>query len=165
MPEKSVKERARQDEREGKAASTQAGEFVRDEFRRIRQGKHGARSTKQAIAIGLSRARRAGVKLQPPAPGRSSEKVRHQAERDYERGQHGNGHVSRKRSHAVLTALKREGHEAASPRAISQQVSNAAKRRSPAERSAAAQRAVRTKGSARLSAASRKAANTRKRKI
>src|SRR5580704_1457530 len=97
MPEQATIERARKDEREGKSPSTQAGEFVREEFHHIREGKHGARSTKQAIAIGLSKARRAGVKLPPPSRGQSP-KVRRQAEHDYEKGQHGNGHVSRKRS-------------------------------------------------------------------
>ena len=77
MPEKQTIERARQDKREGKAASTQAGEFIREEIHHIREGKHGARSTKQAIAIGLSKARRAGVDLPPPGKGKVSEKIRH----------------------------------------------------------------------------------------
>src|ERR671931_2330038 len=87
MPEKEIIERARQDAREGKAPSTQAGEFVREEMHHIREGKHGARNTKQAIAIGLSKARRAGVKLPPPEKGEASEKTRKSAERAYERGQ------------------------------------------------------------------------------
>src|SRR5882724_3377847 len=120
MPEHSTIERARRDARAGKSASTQAGEFVREEFHHVREGKHGARSAKQAIAIGLSKARRAGVKLPPPARGQSP-KVRRQAQRDYERGQHGNGHVSRRRSRATLGALKHEGRGAASTRAISRQ--------------------------------------------
>jgi Family of unknown function (DUF6496) len=66
MPEKKTVERAHEDAREGKSPSTQAGEFVREEMDHIREGKHGARSTKQAIAIGLSKARRAGVKLRAP---------------------------------------------------------------------------------------------------
>ena len=69
MPEKETLERARRDEHEGKSPSTQAGEFVKEEMDHIREGKHGARSTKQAIAIGLSKARRAGVKLPPPKQG------------------------------------------------------------------------------------------------
>jgi len=160
MPEHSTIERARRDARAGKSASTQAGEFVREEFHHVREGKHGARSAKQAIAIGLSKARRAGVKLPPPARGQSP-KVRRQAQRDYERGQHGNGHVSRRRSLATLGALKHEGRGAASTRAISRQTRRAARRRTPSARSAAAYRAVRTKGHAGLVAAGRKAARTR----
>ncbi len=161
MPEKATIERAREDEREGKSPSTQAGEFVREEFHHIREGKHGARSPQQAIAIGLSKARRAGVKLPPPSRGQSS-KVRHQAQSDYKKGQHdGNGHVSRRRSGAVLGALKREGHDAASTRAISRQTHDAARRRTSSERSASAQKAVRTKGREGLSAAGRKAARTK----
>jgi hypothetical protein len=161
MPEQATIERAREDEHEGKSPSTQAGEFVREEFHHIREGKHGARSPQQAIAIGLSKARRAGVKLPPPSHGQSP-KVRRQAERDYEKGQHGNGHVSRRRSRAALGVLKREGHGAASTRAISRQTHAAARRRTSSERSASAQKAVRTKGYAGLSAAGRKAAKTRK---
>jgi len=86
MPEKKTIERARQDEREGKAPSTQAGEFVREEMEHIREGKHGAQSTKQAVAIGLSKARRAGVKLPPPKKGQASEESRRKAERDSKRG-------------------------------------------------------------------------------
>src|SRR5215471_5470715 len=87
MPEQETIERAREDEKEGKAPSTQAGEFVREEIEHIREGKHGARSTKQAIAIGLSKARRAGVKLPPPKEGKSSANTRRQASRDYAKGQ------------------------------------------------------------------------------
>lgn len=112
MPEQATIERARKDKREGKSPSTQAGEFVREEFHHIREGKHGARSPQQAIAIGLSKARRAGVKLRPPSRGRFSDTVRRQAERDYKKGQHGNGHVSRRRSRATLEALKHEGRGA-----------------------------------------------------
>lgn len=145
MPEQATIERAREDEREGKSPSTQAGEFVREEFHHIREGKHGARSAKQAIAIGLSKARRAGVKLPPPSRGKFSSKVRRQAERDYEKGQHGNGHVSRRRSRATLEALKREGHVAASTRAISRQTHAAARRKTSSQRSAAARKAARTR--------------------
>ena len=109
MPEKRTIERARKDAREGKAPTTQAGEFVREEIEHIREGKHGARSTKQAIAIGLSKARRAGVKLPPPKKGRVSEQTRERAERDYEKGSSGSHkRPSVKRSRAALTALKRE---------------------------------------------------------
>src|SRR5579859_6008591 len=86
MPDKETIERARRDKREGKSASTQAGEFVREEMHHIREGKHGARSPEQAIAIGLSKARRAGVDLKPPRKGRASARTRKSAERDYERG-------------------------------------------------------------------------------
>src|SRR5207237_7024720 len=109
MPEQETIERAREDEREGKSPSTQAGEFVREEFHHIRQGKHGARSTKQAIAIGLSKARRAGVRLQPPRRGKISESARRHAERDYEKGATGNGKYSARRARSTLRALQREG--------------------------------------------------------
>jgi len=113
MPERKTIERAREDKREGKAPSTQAGEFVREEMEHIREGKHGARSTKQAIAIGLSKARRAGVDLPPPEKGTVSEKTRRSAESAYEKGQHGETDVSRTRSRAIVGALKREGTAAA----------------------------------------------------
>lgn len=161
MPEKRVIERAKEDEREGKSPSTQAGEFVREEFHHIREGKHGARTPQQAIAIGLSKARRAGVKLQPPRGGRFSTRVRRQAERDYEHGQHHDGRVSRKRSRAVTNALKREGRYSASPRAIGRQVHVAARRRAASDRSASAHQAARTKGSAGRSTAAQRAARTR----
>src|SRR5579862_2292889 len=86
MPEKETLERARRDRREGKAASTQAGEFIREEMHHIREGKHGARSARQAIAIGLSKARRAGVDLPPPKPGSVSAKTRKSAARAYALG-------------------------------------------------------------------------------
>src|SRR5262249_32706056 len=111
MPEKETIERAQKDAEEGKAPSTQAGEFVREEIEHIREGKHGARSTKQAIAIGLSKARRAGVKLPPPKEGTVSEKTRAQAVRETANGQKDSGDVSRKRSRATTTALQREGTE------------------------------------------------------
>ena len=86
MPEKKTMERARKAARQGKSPSTQAGEFVREEIEHVREGKHGVRSPQQAIAIGLSKARRAGVKLKPPAKGKTSEKTRTQAERDLAKG-------------------------------------------------------------------------------
>ena len=162
MPEERTIRQAKKDAREGKAPSTQAGEFIREEFHHIRQGKHGARSPRQAIAIGLSKARRSGVRLPPPSPGRFSGKVRLQAERDYERGQHRDGHVSRARSRAAYGALEREGRRAGSRRAISRQTHAAARRRTAGERSAAARRAVRTKGRTGLSAAARKGGRTRR---
>src|SRR5207302_1571588 len=115
MPEKRTMERAKKDKREGKAPTTQAGEFVREEMEHIRQGKHGARSTKQAIAIGLSKARRAGVKLSPPKKGQTSEKTRRSAERAYRKGQSGqSAKTNPKRSHAIIKALQREPHRTAS---------------------------------------------------
>ena len=130
MPEKRTIERARKDAREGKAPSTQAGEFVREEMDHIREGKHGARSAKQAIAIGLSKARRAGVKLAPPTKGTTSEATRKKAERDVERGRSGaTANPSRKRSSAGLKALKKEPRSAASHRALSKQAKQAARRR------------------------------------
>jgi len=147
MPEKRTLERARADKRRGKAASTQAGEFIREQIRHIRQGRHGARSTKQAIAIGLSQARRAGVELRAPAAGRTSEQTRQRAARDYARG-HGaparRPHSTR-RARASENALKRESTAAASPAALSRQARSAAARRAPAERSAAARHAARTR--------------------
>lgn len=130
MPEKKTIERARQDAHEGKAPSTQAGEFVREEMEHIREGKHGARSTKQAIAIGLSKARRAGVKLPPPKKGQATKQTRKQAARDYRKGQaKPASKPSPKRSRATLAALKREGHSAASRQALSRQAKQAARKR------------------------------------
>jgi hypothetical protein len=120
MPEKRTIARARRAARQGKAASTVAGEFVREEIDHVRAGKHGARSPKQAIAIGLSKARRAGVRLPAPKRGQASSKVRQQAERDLARAKHPRP-VSRKRASGVKRALRREGQEAASPRALAYQ--------------------------------------------
>ena len=162
MPEKLTRERAREAEAEGKAPATQAGEFVREEMHHVRQGKHGARSTKQLIAIGLSKARRAGVKLPLPEPGTASEATRRRASRDARAGQRGGRkRPSPSRSRAVLRALRKEGRSAASPAAVARQAHASARRRTPAERSAAARRAARTKGPAARSAAARKAARTR----
>jgi hypothetical protein len=131
MPERATIERAKRDLREGKRPSTAAGEFVREEMEHIRGGKHGARSSRQAIAIGLSKARRAGVPLAPPREGQVSERTRRSAERAYEVGQ-GKRRAraaSRTRSKAVTRALKREGHGAASRGALSRQAKSAARRR------------------------------------
>src|SRR5262245_42632392 len=107
MPEKRTMERARRDKREGKAPSTQAGEFVRETIEHIRQGKHGARSTKQAIAIGLAKARRAGVKLPPPKKGKTSEQTRRSAALAYREGQSSRHHKTiPRRSRAIIKALK-----------------------------------------------------------
>lgn len=162
MPERKTLERADRDRRSGKSASTQAGEFVREEFEHIREGKHGARSPKQAIAIGLSKARRAGVDLPPPERGTTSERTRRSAKRAYEAGKKGKKkHVSKRRSRAVTAALKRESRASASKAAIAKQARSAARRRGPSARSAAARKAVRTKGATARAAAARKAARTR----
>src|SRR5678816_3959570 len=142
MPEKETIERAEEDARQGKAPSTQAGEFVHEEIEHIREGKHGARSTKQAIAIGLSKARRAGVKLPPPKKGTASEETRTQARRDYSKGQKSSAQAtSAKRSRAVTSVLKREGRQAASHTAVSRQAHASARSRGATSRRRAAQKA------------------------
>jgi hypothetical protein len=161
MPERKTIERAKRDKREGKAPTTQAGEFVREEIEHIREGEHGARSAAQAIAIGLSRARRAGVDLPPPEKGKASEKTRRSAKRALEAGDKPNAKVSPKRSRAVTTALQREGQAAASETALSRHAKAAARERTPSERSAAARKAVKTKGPTERAAAAQKAARTR----
>ena len=162
MPEKETIERAQEDARQGKAPSTQAGEFVREEIEHIREGKHGARSTKQAIAIGLSKARRAGVKLSPPKKGKTTTETLRQAERDYEKGQKSPPQTpSPARSEATLSALQREGTEAASPEELSRQAESSAESRSASDRSRAARKAVTTKGAEGVKRAARKAARTR----
>jgi hypothetical protein len=144
MPETRTIERARRDEREGKSPSTQAGEFVREEFHHIREGQHEARSSKQAIAIGLSKARRAGVSLSVPKNG--SGKVRRQAERDSARGQSdAEPAPSPQRSRATLRTLKHEGRSTGSHQAISRQVRQSARNRSGAARSASARKAASTR--------------------
>ena len=193
MPRKSTLKRARQDKREGKSASTQAGEFVREEIEHIREGKHGARSAKQAIAIGLSKARRAGVDLPPPKKGEASAETRRKAQRDNEVGAKRTRKTVKKavakkavakkvvarkttakttskqaapskaRSRATTKALKREGRAAASKSALSKQAKTAARKRTAADRSAAAKKAARTKGAEGRSEAARKAARTRAR--
>jgi hypothetical protein len=130
MPEQKTLERARKAKREGKAPTTQAGAFVREEIEHVREGKHGARSTKQAIAIGLSKARRAGVKLKPPRKGQTSERTRKSAERAYRAGQSGTRKKpSARRSRATSRALKREPKSAASRKALSRQARSATRRR------------------------------------
>jgi hypothetical protein len=163
MPEKKTIERARRDKREGKAPTTQAGEFVREEIEHIREGEHGARSAAQAIAIGLSKARRAGVKLPPPEKGEASEETRRSAQRALKAGEKPQAKVSPKRSRATTTALQREGQAAASETALSRHAKAAAKERTAGERSAAARKSVRTKGPAARSEAAQKAARTRAR--
>ena len=144
MPEDEAIERAHEDEREGLSPSTQAGEFVREEMEHIREGEHGARSPQQAIAIGLSKARRAGVKLPPPKRGKA--RTKRQAKRDLARGRKARRKKpSRKRSRATKRALRREGRSAASRKALSRQARSAARRRSTRSRSAAAKKAARTR--------------------
>ena len=144
MPDEETIERAHEDEREGKSPSTQAGEFVREEMEHIREGEHGARSPEQAIAIGLSKARRAGVKLPPPKGGK--ERTKRQAKRDLSKGRAGTRKKpSRKRSRATKGALKRESRRSASKRALSLHAKRAAARRSATSRSAAAKKAARTR--------------------
>ena len=162
MPEKETMERAREDAKEGKSPSTQAGEFVREEMHHIREGKHGAANTKQAIAIGLSKARRAGVKLGTPNRRTSSAATRKKAAQDSRKGRSGAGaHPSSRRSRATLGALKREPHGAASHENLSRQGRSAATRRGSRARHQSAEAAVRTKRREGLSRAGKKAAQRR----
>ena len=166
MPEKKTIERARQAKREGKASTTQAGEFVKEEIEHIREGKHGARSTKQAIAIGLSKARRAGVKLPPPKKGKTSARTRRSAEAAYRQGQSGHQpKTNPRRSKAITEALQREGRQAASSMALARQAKEQARLRSAEERSEIARKAARTRLAHQTheerSASARKAARTR----
>src|SRR6266704_5645563 len=143
MPDEDTIERAREDESEGKSPSTQAGEFVREEREHIREGEHGVSSPQQAIAIGLSKARRAGVRLPPPKRGKASPRTRKQAKRDLAKGRRGGRkRPSRTRSRATRGALKREGRSAASRKALSRQARSAARRRSARSRSTAAKKAA-----------------------
>lgn len=144
MPDKRTIARARKDARQGKSASTQAGEFVRAEIEKVRHGKHGVRNTKQAIAIGLSEARRAGVKLRPPAKGKTSEKTRKSAASAYRKGQR-HEPISKKRSRAREKALKREPRSGVSRKALSRQARSVARRRGAASRSASARKAAMTR--------------------
>ena len=146
MPEQETLERAHEDKEEGKSSSSQAGEFVREEMHHIREGKHGAANTKQAIAIGLSKARRAGVDLPPPRSGKTSTRTRKQAERDTEKGQTSRGaSPSATRSRATTNSLKREGHSAASPANLARHTRTAAKKRSSTSRSKSAKAAAQTR--------------------
>jgi Family of unknown function (DUF6496) len=163
VPEKETIEKAEKAKRQGKAPTTQAGEFIREEMHHVREGKHGARSTKQAVAIGLSKARRAGVELPPPEKGKASEKTRRSAEYAL-RSARSRRKPSARRSSAIRTALRREGRAAASKSALGQQARSAARRRGAGSLKAAARKAVRTKGRRGLVAAGRKAARTRARR-
>lgn len=156
MPEKRTVERARKKAREGKSPTTQAGEFVREEIHHVREGKHGARSPKQAIAIGLSKARRAGVRLPAPPPG--SQAARKAGKGKRRRPQ---SRPSARRGRSIAKALQREPRGTASREALARQTHRAAQRRSSASRHASATKAVRTKGRAGLRKAARKAARSR----
>ena len=162
MPERETIERAQEDAREGKSPNTQAGEFVREEMDHIREGKHGASSTKQAIAIGLSKARRAGVSLPTPVEGKVTEKTRKQASRDSAKGAKvKSGEVSKtsaKRSRATSAALKKERHAAASHAAISKQARSSAKKRGAAARHRSAVKAAATRAKSGRGQSSRRAA-------
>jgi hypothetical protein len=132
--------------RKSKTTSTKAGEYVRDEIDKVRAGKHGVRNTKQAIAIGLSKARRAGVKLPPPEKGKTSEKTRQKAKQDLKAGSSGTPRrTSAKRSRATVRALKKESTKPVSRAALSKQAKTAARKRTPSEHSASAQKAARTR--------------------
>jgi hypothetical protein len=162
MPTKRTIAKAREDKRKGKSPSTQAGEFVHEEIDKIRRGEHGARSAKQAIAIGLSEARRAGVDLPPPKRGKTTERTRKSAQYAYEAGQ---GQRETKRQPRVARAaketLKKEPRSSVSRKALSRQGKTAAAQRTAADRSAAARKGAATKGAAGRSAAARKSARTR----
>lgn len=168
MPEQKTIKRAQADKRAGKASSTQAGEFVKEQVDKVRAGKHGVRSAKQAIAIGLSEARRAGVAVKSPKKGATSEATRKKADKDNAAGQHKStakksvsGESTAKRSRAATNALKRESSAGASHKALSKQTKSAAAKRPAASRSAAAKKAAATKGATGRSAAAKKAAQTR----
>jgi len=166
MPEKKTVAKAAKDKREGKSASTQAGEFVHEQIEHIRKGKHGARSAKQAIAIGLSEARRAGVKAKPPKTASTSTKKK-AAQDTASAKERSSGTATKKsatRKRATTKALKREGSAAVSKRALSAHAKKTAAKRSSASKSAAAKKAAKTKGPATRKAAAKKAARTRAKK-
>jgi hypothetical protein len=134
MPDEETTRKAQEDLREGKSPGTAAGEFVHEEIEHVREGKHGARSPQQAIAIGLSKARRAGIPLQPPSKGKTSAGTRQKAERDYEKGQKNpqtSEEGSTRRSRSRMETMKREPTSSASHAALSRQAKSAAKRRKP----------------------------------
>jgi hypothetical protein len=145
MPDRETLKRAEEDKREGKSPSTQAGEFVREEIHHVREGKHGARSPQQAIAIGLSKARRAGVKLAPP---KGSSSLRKKAEQDTVASKKRNAKTSAKRSRAVEGALKKEPKTSTSHKALSCQAKKSTATRGKQNRRQAAQKAARTRKAA-----------------
>ncbi|MGQ7935786.1 DUF6496 domain-containing protein [Paraburkholderia sp. D1E] len=168
MPEQKTIKRAQADKRAGKSSSTQAGEFVKEQVDKVRAGKHGVRSARQAIAIGLSEARRAGIAVKSPKKGATSEATRKKADKDNAAGQHkstakkrASSESTAKRSRAATSALKRESSAGASHKALSKQTRSAAAKRPAASRSAAARKAAATKGAAGRSAAAKKAAHTK----
>lgn len=162
MPEQGTVRRAERDLKEGKSPSTAAGEFVHEEIEHVREGKHGARSPQQAIAIGLSKARRAGVPLPPPKKGKTKESTRKSAEREYEAGQsRSERRPSPRASRARERVLQQEPHSTASHGALSQQTRRSSRERGAADRHRAAARAVKTKGKSGLREAGKKAARTR----
>jgi hypothetical protein len=162
MPDKATTERAKRDLREGKSPATAAGEFVHEEIEHVRNGRHGVRSPQQAVAIGLSKARRAGIPLPSPKKDRTSARTRRKAEQDSERGKSGAAKkASPRRSHAREETLKREPHSTVSHRALSKQTRSASQKRSSQERHSAEMKAVHTKGNEELREAGRKAARTR----
>lgn len=164
MPTKRTIAKAKADKRAGKSPSTQAGEFIHEELDKIRRGRHGARSARQAIAIGLSEARRSGVDLPPPRKGRTTKATRRKAKYDSDVGQGRRKVHKRPRvAKAVKRVLKSEPRSAASHRALSRQTRRAAARRGASARSAAAHKAMRTKGASGRSIAAKKAARTRAR--
>src|SRR5213076_2583664 len=129
MPERRTVEKARKDKRAGKSATTQAGEFVHEEIRKVRRGEHGVRSPQQAIAIGLSKARRAGVALRPPRKGKAKASTRKSAEYAYEAGQGKRKTHRRPRiSRAVSRVLKHEPRSTASRSALARHAKRAAAR-------------------------------------
>ena len=148
MPEKSTVERAKKDLRQGKSPTTAAGEFVREEIEHVRGGKHGARSPQQAIAIGLSKARRAGIPLPPPAPGKAKQKTRESAERAYRKGEAHAKKPACRYSRIREQVLKREPKSTASRRELSRQTRKASARRTPADRAQRARQAARTRRAA-----------------
>ena len=160
MPEKETVKRSQKAKRARRAPTTQAGPFVREEMHHVREGKHGARSTKQAIAIGLSKARRAGVHLKPP-PASAKPKTKQSAKYASRAARRGTRPAAT-RSRAISGALKRESRGAATRQALSRQAKSAARRRSASARRASARKAVRTKGPGLRREAARKAARTRK---
>ena len=162
MPEQETVKRAQRDLKQGKSPSTAAGEFVHEEIEHVREGKHGARSPQQAIAIGLSKARRTGIPLPPPRRGRTKESTRKSAEREYEAGQSKSDHPpSPRASRARKRVLKQEPHSSTSHKALSQQTSRSSRERGAEDRHRAARKAVRTKGESGLREAAKKAAKTR----
>jgi hypothetical protein len=161
MPEKATLEESRKAKRTGRSPTTQAGAFVREEIHHVREGKHGARSTKQAIAIGLSKARRAGVHL-PPPPDTATPRTK-QSAASSTRAAKRRARPSPRRSRAARRALKHAGgRNVASKQALSAQAKGAARRRSAASRKASARKAVRTKGPQLRHEAAQRAARTRK---